>query len=265
MQHLTVNGVQLAYRVDGDPEAPWLVAANSLASDHRMWSPQMEQLAANHRVLRFDARGHGASGATPGPYSLALLVNDVIGLMDALDIHRADFLGLSLGGMTGLGLAIHHPGRLRRLVCCAAIADAPPDYAQMWRERIATVGRDGVAVTLEGTLERWFTPAFRAAPENAPTLQRVRDMILGTSVAGYCGCAAALTGLGYGDHLGEIAAPVLYVAGAADQGAPSEVMAEMARATPGSRFEIIGPAAHLVNLEQPQVFGELVASWLTSR
>jgi 3-oxoadipate enol-lactonase len=223
----------------------------------------MERLTASRRVLRFDARGHGDSGATPSPYTLQMLVDDVVGLMDALEIDQADVLGLSLGGMTGLGLAIHHPDRLRSLACCAAIAQAPPEYAQLWRDRIELVQREGVGPTVDGTLERWFTPAFRAEAENAATLARVRAMILGTSVAGYCGCAAALTGLDYGDRLAEIAAPVLYLAGAEDQGAPASVMAEMARATPGSRFEIIEPAAHLVNLERPEAFGELVASWLT--
>ena len=103
MQRIACHGTELAYRVDGVPDAPWLVVANSLAADHRMWAPQLKTLAADYQVLRFDARGHGKSAAPAGPYSLPMLVADVVCLMDALGVEQADYLGLSLGGMVGLG------------------------------------------------------------------------------------------------------------------------------------------------------------------
>jgi 3-oxoadipate enol-lactonase len=264
MQQIASNGTELAYRVDGPASAPWLVVSNSLASDHRMWAPQLKALAAHHQVVRFDTRGHGKSAAPDGPYSLDLLVADVVGLMDALDIEHADYLGLSLGGMVGLGLALDHPDRVKRLICCAARADAPDDFAAAWAARIDLVEQHGMGVLVEPTMERWFTPSFLASQNNAAVTDLVRHMITTTSVVGYCGCAAALPGLNYGSRLGEIEPPVLYVAGATDVGAPAEVMSEMAAATPGSKLEVIEPAAHLVNLEQPERFTELALSFLAS-
>ena len=264
MQRAACNGTELAYRVDGEPGAPWLVIANSLAADHRMWSPQMDGFTTGHRVLRFDARGHGESPATEGPYSMELLVADVAGLMDALGIAQADYLGLSLGGMVGLGLALTHPQKIRRMICCAARADAPPEFASVWAERIQLVQEQGLGAVADETLQRWFTPPFIANADNAATTDLVREMILTTPVAGYCGCAAALPGLGYGPRLSEINVPVLYVAGSSDVGAPAEVMQEMAAATPEADLAVIEPAAHLVNLEQPGHFNRIVTSFLAA-
>ena len=264
MQRVACNGTELAYRVDGEPGAPWLLIANSLAADHRMWHPQVEGLTAGHRVLRFDTRGHGESPATQGPYSLELLVADVAGLMDALGIERANYLGLSLGGMVGLGLALTHPKKISRMVCCAARADAPPEFASVWAERIQLVQEQGLSAVVDETLQRWFTAPFLTSADNAATAELVRDMILTTSVAGYCGCAAALPGLSYGSRLSEIDVPVLYVAGSDDVGAPAEVMQEMAAATPKAVLEVIEPAAHLFNLEQPERFSRIVTSFLAS-
>ena len=264
MQRVAVNDTELAYRIDGDADAPWLVVANSLASDHRMWAPQLKPFAEHYRILRFDARGHGSSGATEGEYSLDLLVSDVAGLMDALAVEKADYLGLSLGGMVGLGLALDHPTRVKRLICCAARADAPDDYAAAWAERIALVKEQGLDAVAQSTLERWFTPEFLEQQANAAVADLVHHMITITSVAGYCGCAAALPGLNYGPRLGNIDVPVLYLAGASDMAAPPAVMKEMAQATPKGRLEVITPAAHLMNLEQPQRFTRLILSWLNS-
>lgn len=262
MQRIAANGIELAYRVDGAAGAPWLVIANSLASDHRMWAPQLKALAEHHRVVRFDTRGHGKSAGTDGPYSLELLVADVVGLLDALEIEQADYLGLSLGGMVGLGLALDHPDRVKRLVCCSARADAPADYAAAWAERIDLVKQHGMGAVVEGTIERWFTPSFLADKDNAVVTDLVRNMIATTSVAGYCGCAAALPGLDYGERLSQLSVPVLYMAGAGDVAAPPEVMNAMAEATPNGRLEVIEPAAHLINLEQPGYFTDLAQSFL---
>ncbi len=124
---VAARGASLFTRVDGAErsDAPWIVLSNSLAADHTMWDPQIPALTARYRVLRYDTRGHGASDAPEGPYDFDMLVADVIAVMDHHGVERATFMGLSLGGMTGLGLALAHPQRLSRLVCCDARADAP--------------------------------------------------------------------------------------------------------------------------------------------
>ncbi len=222
----------------------------------------MSMLTATHRVVRFDTRGHGGSSAPDGPYSMEALVTDIVGLMDEVGVEAADFVGLSLGGMLGLGLALDHPDRIGRLICCSARADSPAKYAEFWAERVETVNRQGLSSVVDSTLERWFTQPFLSNDESADTIALTREMILSTSVQGYCGCAAALIGLDYLRRLEGIDLPVLYIAGADDMAAPEDVVRNMARSTPNSEFVVIDGAAHLVNLEQSERFNNTVESWL---
>lgn len=263
MQTISVNGVDLAYCIDGNEAKPWLVLSNSLASDHRMWEPQMGLFTQTHRVLHYDTRGHGQSQASEGAYTFELLVDDLVDLMDALDIATADVLGLSLGGMTALGLAIDHPERVSRLICCDARADAPPDYAEGWHQRIDVVREQGLSGIVDGSVGRWLTDSFRADPANAKVVDLCREMILSTTVNGFCGCAAALTQLDYFDRLGEINAPTLCVVGDEDAAASPDVMAALAEAIPNARLEIIKHAAHITNLNAPVAFNKAFSDWTT--
>jgi len=257
---VNTNGTKLFVQIDGAEGAPWLICSNSLGATHRMWAPQMEVLTQRHRVLRYDTRGHGQSAAPKAPYDLADLVGDVVGLMDHHGIKKADYLGLSLGGMTGLGLALDHPDRIKRLICCDARADAPPPFAKMWEERIAAVDAKGVTALWPGTLERWLTPACQTrVPEIVDQLKTEFEQ---TSADGYKGCSAAIRGLDYLRHLGRLSLPVLYVVGDQDSGASPETMRAMADATPGAKFEEIENAAHIANIDNVEVFNGAITSFL---
>jgi len=264
MQKANINGVEIAYWIDGDQEKPWIVLSNSLASDHRMWAPQMIMLMQTHRVLRYDTRGHGNSQATDGEYSLDLLVSDLAGLMESLDIDSADVLGLSLGGMTGLGLALDYPDKVNRLICCDARADAPDAYAEGWHQRIEVAREKGLSALAEGTIERWLTESFRSDFSNKETVELARDMILSTSLDGFCGCAAALTTLNYRDRLSDISAPTLSVVGSEDLAAPLAVMTTMAEVIPHGQIVIVEDAAHISNLNQPDKFNAVISQYLRS-
>lgn len=261
---ISVGDAEIAYRIDGSSQAPWLILSNSLATDHRMWAPQMEDLTRHFRVLRYDKRGHGGSSAPTPPYSFEALTGDVANLMDALAIEKADFVGLSIGGMTGLGLAIHHPDRIRRLVCADARADAPEIYQKMWPANIAAAREGGMAAIAGPTTERWFTESYRNDPMRADALALVRDMITATTVDGYEGCASCLTTLDYLPGLGSISCPVLYMGGVHDPAAPIDVMRDMAAATPGADFAEIPDAAHLSNMENPRAFNRALINWLVA-
>ena len=239
MSRVPVKGGSLFTRVEASERSDpaWLILSTSIASDHTMWDPQIPALTTRYRVLRYDTRGHGLSDAPDGPYSFDLLVEDVIALMDSHGIDKATFMGLSLGGMTGLGLALKHPGRIEKLVCCDARADAPEPYVKGWDERIALVDRAGMQGILGATVERWLTPAFRK--ENPEVVARVEQMILSTPVAGYKGAAAALKQLDYLKDLARITVPTLFVVGAEDAGAPPDVMQRMADAVPGARLAVV--------------------------
>jgi 3-oxoadipate enol-lactonase len=254
-------GGAIRTQVDGPEGAPWVVLSNSLGASLAMWDPQVPALGTTHRVLRYDTRGHGGSATVTGPFTIADLVADAVAVMDAHGVDQADFVGLSMGGMTGLGLALLHPHRLRRLVCADARADAPEAFRANWDARIAKVVDGGLAAIVDTTLEGWLTADFRAAhPE---VVAQVRAMVLGNDPAGYAACCAALKTLDYFKDLGRITVPTLYVCGEHDKGAPPEVMRAMAQATPGAGFVLIPDAAHVANLNAPEPFTAALRAFLT--
>ena len=157
---IETNGIQLNYELSGNKQAPVVVLSHSLACSMMMWRPQLEMLESQFRVLRFDTRGHGGSEAPAGSYTLQQLVDDVLGLLDGLEIERVHWVGLSMGGMIGQGLAIGHPGRLESLVLADTAAIIPDEAQPIWQERIDAVRSEGMQVVAESTLERWFTPGY---------------------------------------------------------------------------------------------------------
>lgn len=247
-------------QIDGPDGAPWLILSNSLGTNLTMWDPQMDALTTNFRVLRYDTRGHGQTGTPREGFTLDDLAGDVIALMDHFDIATAAFMGLSMGGMTGLGLARHHPDRITRVVCADGRADAPEGFRTMWDSRIAAVETGGLAAIVEGTCATWLTPDwFAVDPARTPA---IHAMILGNDPAGYIACCRALQGLDHLRHLGEVTIPVLYVGGSEDKGAAPEVMQAMADATPASTYKQIPGAAHIANINQPEAFTAAVLPFL---
>jgi 3-oxoadipate enol-lactonase len=253
------GGFSLAAFIDGQPEgAPWIILSNSLGASAMMWEPQLELLGKRYRILRYDTRGHGASDMPPGAYSFDDLVGDVIALMDDFGIAKSSYIGLSLGGMTGLGLAIHHGDRFDRIVCCDARADNPPPFVQSWDDRMAAIAKGGLEAILPATMERWFVERWRK--DNPDTLKRFESIFLLTK--GFGGCAEALKRLDYLKDLGKIRIPMLYVGGEKDMGAPPQVMRAMADATPGARFAEVPDAAHLPNVDNTKDFNAAISSFL---
>ena len=258
----TVNGMSINNRIDGPEGAPWLTFSNSLATNLSMWDAQVEALAADYRILRYDTRGHGDSEMTRGAYSLGLLVGDVVGLLNALGIERSHFVGLSLGGMTALGLALDHPQRLSSMAVCDARSDAPQAFRDSWPGRIAVALSDGMDGLVASTMSRWFAPEVLA--QQLPSHDKVRAMIRGTSPEGYAGCARALQALDYRPRLGKIAVPTLFLVGAQDSATPPEVARAMHGAVPGSAFAELAAAGHLSNIDQPDAFNQAIAKFLSA-
>ena len=258
---IEVGGTRLSAVIEGKEGGPWVTFAHSLATDASLFEEQAKALGARHRTLRFDMRGHGRSEAPPRPYALSDLVGDVVGLWDALEIERSHFVGLSIGGMTGFGLALDRPDRLTSLSACDCRADAPEFFRNLWDQREAIVAERGLDGIVEPTLQTWFTEAARG--RDRALIERVSAMIRGTSVEGYLGCGDALRRLDYKRRLGEIGTPTLMIVGDADGSHPEEMKA-MAAMIPGARLVEIGPAGHLSNLEQPDAFNAALIGFLDS-
>ena len=254
------DGTTISYAVTGS--GPWLVLSNSLATNRHMWDPQLEELAARFTVLTYDTRGHGKSGVGDGDFDFTTLAGDVVALMDELGIDTARFMGLSLGGMTGLALALEHPGRFDRVTCCDARADAPDGYRAMWDANIALAEADGMAAVAEATLPRWFSDSYREDPANAPSLESVREMILTTDAKGYILAARCLQGLDYLKSLDQIQIPAQFITGELDPAASVAVMQDMADRVPNAKLHVVPGAAHLSNLERPTAFLEAALTTL---
>ncbi|MDP2826234.1 MAG: 3-oxoadipate enol-lactonase [Sulfuritalea sp.] len=258
MKTVEVNGISVRYQVEGS--GPWVMLSHSLSCDLTMWDEIAVSLAPTFTVLRYDTRGHGQTSAPQGAYSFTQLTADVTGLLDALNIERTHFIGLSMGGMIGQHLALAVPQRLNKLVIASSTSRIPPEAGPLWDERIAIVRAQGCAGLVEGTLGRWFTPGFRAAQPDA--MQRIGKLIAATPPAGYIGCAGAIRALDIAARIGAIAAPTLVIVGADDPGTPPAMSEVIAAAIPGARLEIIPSASHLSCVEQPEIFKRLVSDFL---
>ena len=258
------NGTTFNCEISGRDGAPWVMFSNSLATNYALWNGQAASLASDFRVLRYDQRGHGGTEAVPGPYTFDALADDARALMAALGVERCHFVGLSMGGMTALGLALNHAEVIDSITVCNSLSRVPgPDWIPLFKRRIETAETQGLEPLVEPTIERWFTAAFRA---KAPSvLDDVRAMIRQTDPVGYVGCSHALTKINYYPRLGEIEVPTLLIAGAQDVATPPDGMRAMEDKIAGARYVELDPAAHLSNLEQPGAFNAALCGFLAEQ
>ena len=259
---VSVGDFELNCEVEGREEAPWITFSHALGNNLTLWDEQVDILKDRFRILRYDHRGHGGSDAPPGPYSFEDLMKDAVALLEYFEIDRTHWVGLSIGGMLGYGMAQNHGDRLLSLTAFDSRPDAPPDYAAYFQYRIDTVretgGMEGV---VEPTITRWFTPETVAA--NPPVLDKVRAMLRATNPVGHEGCCEALKRLAFGSRLHDIEVPTMIIGGALDKGAPPEILAEAADAIPNCRHVVIDEAGHISNLENPEAANTALAAFLT--
>ncbi len=257
------NGIKFHCRIDGPEGAPWVMLSNSLATNLSMWDGQAAVLAQSYRVLRYDQRGHGQSDAPAGDYDFDLLADDAAALMQAYGIEACHFVGLSMGGMTAMGLGLNHPERLLSLTIANSRADVTPQFKDVFDERIAIALGEGMEPLVDPTINRWFTEELRAG---APAfLDDVREMVRATPPVGYAGCARAVQHVDYLSRLAAVDKPVLLIAGAQDMATPPECMRDIQAAISGAQYVEFDPASHLSNLEQPQDFTVALTNFLAAR
>ena len=239
--------VAVEHRFDGPEEAPVVMLSNSLGTAMDMWEDQMPALTAHFRVLRYDQRGHGGTAGPPGPYTMQELAGDAIELLDSLGLERVSFLGASMGGMTGMCIAIEAPERIDRLALCCTSANIPPP--ERWFERAELVRKDGMGAVAEASLERWFTPALRdRRPE---VVARLKRTLLAIDPEGYAGCCEALATTDLRARLHAIEAPTLVITGEDDLSTPPDHGALVADQVPYGTCLMLSPARHLANVERP--------------
>lgn len=253
----------LNYQLDGPPRGETVMLSNSLASDIGMWKYQVHALVeAGYRVLRYDNRGHGKSAAPPGPYSLELLTEDALALMDYLELEKIHFCGLSLGGMVGQMLGAFHGDRLISLALCATGSHISlPDSE--WEERIKAARINGMEALAEGTLDRWFTKTGREHLRE--DVAKIRKSIISTSVEGYSGCVAAIRAMDLREIISGIFVPTVIIVGAKDQGTPVSASEFIHKRISESSLKVIPDAAHFVNMEQSEMFNDCLITFLAEK
>lgn len=256
MQIADLGDVKLHYRIDGDPNGAPIVFANSLGTDLRVWDKVVDRLPAGLKVIRYDKRGHGLSSCPDAPYSMGGLVRDVERLLDMLEVKDAVFVGLSIGGMIGQGLAVKRLDMVRALVLSNTAARI--GTAEMWNDRIAAIRAGGIEALADGILERWFAKGFRETAE----FDAWRNMLIRQPVEGYLGCCAAIAGTDFYTPTSGLRLPLLGIAGSDDGSTPPDLIRETVDLVPGSQFKLIRKAGHIPCVEQPDEFAAILTDFL---
>jgi 3-oxoadipate enol-lactonase len=254
-----INGVLLHYRIAGRAGSPALVLANSLGTDARIWDGVIDRLSSGYRILSYDKRGHGLSDAVPGEYSLDQHLDDVLGLMDHVGIERAGFVGVSIGGLIGQGLALRAPERFVGMALC----DTAPKVgdATFWAQRMEAVRSGGTATIADAIMERWFSPNFQS--ERPEELAGWRNMFLRSDRDGYAATCATLRDTDLTQTIGAIALPVLVVGGSEDRATPPDLVRACADAIPNARFVLIDGVGHIPSIEQPETLASMLGDFFT--
>ena len=253
--------VELYHVIDGPEDAPALLLGPSLGTSTDVWERNIGPLAEHFRVIRYDHRGEGRSPEPPGPYEIADLGRDVLALMDRLWIDRAHIGGVSLGGMIAMWVAAHAPDRVGRIVpmfTSAYMPDAP------WAERAAAVREaNSIEPIADGVVQNWLTPDYAAGhPDDRAWL---RGLLTASPPEGYACCCEAIERMDQRDELAHIEAPTLVISGSDDPSTPPDHQRVIADLIPGARLEVIDHAAHLANVQHPDLVNDLIIDHLEGR
>ncbi|HEY3685875.1 MAG TPA: 3-oxoadipate enol-lactonase [Streptosporangiaceae bacterium] len=250
------------YRVDGPDDAPVLVLGPSLGTTHDVWAPQMPALAASWRVIRYDLPGHVPGTALPsGEPTVDDLAAGVLSLVTDLGVGRFAIGGVSLGGAIAATAAVRAPDRVERLVlCCTSARFGDPEP---WRERAGLVRRAGMAPMVDTLIDRWFTGAY--ARDRPAPVRRITDMLNDVDPEGYARCCTAIASYDLRDRLPEITAPTLVIAGADDPSTPVAHAEILTAGIPGAELAVIPGAAHLANVQRPDLVTPRITAHLTAR
>lgn len=257
---IQANGNDLYYRLDGPTDAPVVMLGHATGTSHRIWDWQINSLARRWRVLRYDFRGHGDSEIKHSPSTMTELVNDAIGLMDALKIESVHWVGLSTGGMIGQGLGIYHGDRVKSLALCNTASQATPLYRDSLEERRAAAFESGMTPAWEATKRLWFTDEY--VDQEDPGYCVVRDIFQACDVDGYYNATAAIKGLAYHDKLKQISVPTLVLAAGDDPVTPVSQSEFLRDNIPGAQMLVLPGQRHFSNIEQPNSFNGALLPFL---
>ncbi|WBU64197.1 3-oxoadipate enol-lactonase [Paracoccus aerodenitrificans] len=256
MQIIDANGIGIHYADHGPENGKAVVFSNSLGTDLRLWDALLPHLPEGLRLVRYDKRGHGLSEETQGPYSIEQLADDAAGLIDGLGLKDVVFVGLSIGGLIGQGLALRRPDLLKALVISNSAAKIGTD--KMWNDRVAAIREGGLEVIAAPTMERWFSPDFRATPELA-VWQRMLER---QPMQGYIACCQAIAAADLRRDVEGLDLPVQMIAGSLDGSTPPELVKATGDLMPGAAYAEIDGAGHLPCVEAASRYADILNGFL---
>ena len=259
MSTIHVNGVEFYYELAG--RGPAVVLVHAGIADSRMWDGQFEALAAAHTVLRYDLRGFGRTPPAPGPFDHA---DDLRALLDGLGLTRVALVGCSLGSRTALIFALSHPARVERLVLSSPAVsglryDGPPPRQAAELDAADEAGDRARVNELE--MQIWVDGPRRRPDEVAPDVRALAADMNAIALANE-GIGQEQRPLPAAERLREVSAPVLVVAGELDAARTLAAAEALLARLPHARRVTIANAAHLPNMEQPEVFNAAVLAFL---
>jgi pimeloyl-ACP methyl ester carboxylesterase len=262
MPAVRVGDVDLYYELI-DCTEPWragvppAVLIHGLGTDRRLWLYQVPAFCGRVPTLLVDLRGHGRSSAPPGEWTVAEMARDVVRLLRALGVEKANLVGLSLGGMVAQQFALDYPYATASLVLADTIAGPVGGDQQPLREARAFIE----ATSMRDIAEARITTAFSETVD--PLLRRhFIEQVALNDKANYERAARAAFAFDVRDRLVEIAAPTLVVIGDADRTFPMAWMEDVAGGIRGARTVHLAGAGHISNLERPQQFNRAVLEFL---
>ncbi len=249
--HHTFSLPQLRVAVQGADEGIPVMLSHALGMSLAMWDELAAHLAPRHPVLRYDHRGQGGSAAVDSPYGIGALVDDAARLVREWGRGPVVFVGLSMGGLVGQGLAIEHPDLVRGLLLAdtaAAFSDGARDGLE---QRARAVIEGGMARIVDAVVERFLSAPTREA--RPALVAAVHAQLLGADPAGYAAAARAIRDADFSTGLANVRCPVRLVAGEHDLGTPPALTEAIAHAIGSAPFAVL-PTAHLSVLEAPDAF-----------
>ncbi len=252
----------IAYFEFGPTQGTPLVLIHGFPLSHAMWDAQIKALSTTHRVIAYDIRGFGASDVGTGQASIEFFVDDLMGVLDALKVDKAILCGLSMGGYIALRAVERHPERVERLILCDTRSEADSNEAKVKRAKaVQSIQKDGIE-----PFAKEFVKGVLAAKtlESKPEIVKILiHQISKNSVVGICGALIAMAArTDTTEALPKIKVPTLILVGEEDKLTPPDSARKMAGLIPQSKLEIIPGAAHMSNLENPDVFNAKIAGFL---
>lgn len=260
--HATINGISLAY--DDQGKGLPIVFLHAFPLNRTMWAQQEADLSAQFRTITIDLRGHGESDAPLWRYTLDQATDDVRALLDHLSIPQALFVGLSMGGYILLAFHRKYADRVKGMVLADTRAQADTAEGREGRFQMAQIAyKQGPSAIADLMLPKLLSPeTIQSRPE---IVQRVRTMIEGNQMSGIVGDLMAMTERPDSmPLLKQIACPTQIIVGELDQATPPADAKLMADQIPHAKLALIPNAAHLANIEQPEMFSAIVGEFAAS-